>query len=242
MANSYFRFKQFTVHQAKSAMKVCTDACVFGAYVSLKEKACSNEETNILDIGTGSGLLSLMIAQRVNGNIEAVEIDDSAFEQANENFEISPWQKRLTAIHADITQLSILKKYDIIVSNPPFFQKSLKSDDLKKNLAKHTTTLPYTALASIACSHLAEKGKFYILLPFEEFIAFEKIALENKLKLFEKVNIRQHTLSNYFRTIGVFTNVATPEAVTEHSISIKDKNDAYTESFIELLKDYYLYL
>ncbi len=242
MANSYFQFKQFTVNQEKSAMKVCTDACVFGAYISAKEKDFTNDETDILDIGTGTGLLSMMIAQKVEGNIDAVEIDENAYEQARENFKNSPWEKRLTALHADIKQLEVKKTYDIIISNPPFFEASLKSTNNLKSIAKHTTTLPFTSLASIVSVNLRDKGRFYILLPFSEFKTFEKIAARNKLWLRQAMNItQQRHSSNYFRTIGVFTNTGVETENTE-SLTISDESKQYSHSFRELLKDYYLYL
>lgn len=241
MSNSYFQFKQFTVNQEKSAMKVCTDACVFGAYISLKEKDFADDKTNILDIGTGTGLLSLMIAQKVKGSIEAVEIDNTAFEQARENFIKSAWSARLTVSHADVTKFAFQKKYDIIVSNPPFFEKSLKSSDYQKNLAKHATFLSYAELASVVLGNLANKGKFYVLLPYKKFDLFQKTAIGNKLYLLQKVNIRQSEHAGYFRTAGIFSNV-TEQSAIEESITIKDQMNSYTEDFIQLLKDYYLYL
>ncbi len=222
-------------------MKVCTDACVFGAYISSKEKDISNNEINILDVGTGTGLLSLMIAQKVKGKIDAVEIDEKAFEQAKENFRNNAWQTRLSVSHADITKFEFQKKYDVIISNPPFFEDSLKSNNKQKNFAKHTASLPYAALASIVANNLINKGKLYILLPFKEFYLFEKIATKNNLSLLEKLNIRQNKDSNYLRTIGVFSNI-TNQAATEQSLTIKDETNRYTENFIDLLKDYYLYL
>lgn len=241
MGNSYFQFKQFTVNQEKSAMKVCTDACVFGAYISLKEKDLSKDDANILDIGTGTGLLSLMIAQKVKGNIEAVEIDEKAYEQAQENFTNSVWQPRLTVHYADVTQFVFRKKYNIIVSNPPFFDKSLKSSNHQKNLARHTCSLPHIELASIVSGNLIDKGKFYILLPFKELKTFEKIAAKNNLGLFEKLNIKQYKSSDYLRTIGVFSHV-TGHASTTEALTIKDDNENYSKNFIQLLKDYYMYL
>lgn len=222
-------------------MKVCTDACVFGAYVSSKEKDICNDETNLLDIGTGTGLLSLMIAQKVKGNIDAVEIEDKAYEQALENFINSPWQTRLSVFHTDITQFEFQKKYNIIISNPPFFEKSLKSSHYQKNLAKHSASLPFTVLASIVFENLIHNGRFYILLPFAEFKIFENIATKNRLFLLNKMNIRQCKSPVYFRTIGVFTNTSVQTGNTE-SLTIKDDNEKYSQSFIDLLKDYYLYL
>jgi len=241
MANSYFQFKQFIINQEKCAMKVCTDACIFGAYISIKEKDKNNDKTCILDIGTGTGLLSLMIAQKVNGSIDAVEIDKNAFEQAQENFKNSLWKSRLFEHRADITQFEFSRKYDIIVSNPPFFKDSLKSDNEQKNIAKHITSLPYSALASIVFANLTDKGRFYILLPTKEFAVFEKTATENQLALMEKTIIRPDAFSEYFRTTGVFTNAAA-DKITIESLTVKDSNNEYTPEIIELLKDYYLYL
>lgn len=241
MSNSYFRFKQFIVHQDKCAMKVSTDACVFGSYIASKEKDFGNDETNILDIGAGTGLLSLMIAQKVKGHIDAVEIDEKAYEQTKENFEMSAWTSRLADYQADTTKFEFDKKYNIIVSNPPFFKNSLKSSDHNKNLAKHTTSLPHAALAEIVANILIDKGNFYLLLPVEEFQIFEKIAAKNNLPTNEKINIRHYHHSNYFRTIGVFSNVKTTSA-TEETLTLKVDKDTYSQDFIKLLKDYYLYL
>ena len=241
MSNTYFQFKEFIVNQDKCAMKVCTDACIFGAYFSSEEKDKSNNETNILDIGTGTGLLSLMTAQKVKGNIEAVEIDKNAFEQAEQNFRNSPWKSRLSVLHADVTKLTLNKRYDIIISNPPFFEGSLKSNNQQNNLAKHNTSLTYTALASFVYSNLTDNGRFYILLPYKEFEVFKKIATEKKLTLVEKIDVRSSATSEYFRTIGVFTSRAVQQTNAE-SLIIKDNHNEYTNDFIELLKDYYLYL
>jgi len=241
MSNSYFRFKQFTVNQEKTAMKVCTDACLFGAYISSKEKLATNNQTSILDIGAGTGLLSLMIAQKLSGNIDAVEIDEDAYKQAQENFKSTAWKTRLSAFHADVTKLTFSKKYDIIISNPPFFTDSLKSNNEQKNIAKHTAFLSYTALASVAYSNLAGNGRFYILLPYKEFEVFEKIATKSQLAMIKRADIKPTPSSGYFRTIGVFTN-AREQPITAESLTIKDNNNKYTYEFIELLKDYYLYL
>jgi len=241
MSNSYFRFKQFTVLQDKCAMKVSTDACLFGAYIASKEQNCGNEKTNMLDIGAGTGLLALMIAQQVKGQIDAVEIDEKAYGQIKENFQMSQWAPRLSAYLSDVTKMDFDKKYDIIVSNPPFFKNSLKSSDLHKNLAKHSTSLPHATLAEIVSDNLANEGTFYVLLPVEEFVIFEKIAIKINLFPTEIVNIRHYPHSNNSRTIGIFSNVKTSPAA-KANITIKGDKDTYSPEFIKLLKDYYLYL
>lgn len=241
MANSYFQFKQFIVRQEKCAMKVCTDACLFGAYISSQEENRTTNETHILDIGTGTGLLSLMLAQKVKGNIDAVDIDEKAFEQANENFRNSIWISRLCSYYADITKFTPGKKYDVIISNPPFYRDSLKSTDIQKNLAKHTTSLSYAGLTATVCKNLENNGRFYILLPFSQIEIFEKIAAGNQLFLIKKINIKQSEHSKNFRTIALFSNEL-PDEVTIELLSIKNEKDEYTEPFTQLLKDYYLYL
>lgn len=241
MGNSYFQFKQFIVKQEKCAMKVCTDSCIFGAYISMKEKDKNDDKMWILDIGTGTGLLSLMIAQKVKANIDAVEIDKDAFEQAQENFKNSLWKSRLSVFHADVKQFEFSRKYNIIVSNPPFFKDSLKSNHKQKNIAKHITSLSYSELASIVYSNLADNGRFYILLPSKEFEAFEKIATQSQLTLMEKTNIRPDGLSEYFRTTGIFSHAAVHKITTE-SLTIKNSSNEYTPEIIKLLKEYYLYL
>jgi tRNA1Val (adenine37-N6)-methyltransferase len=122
MSNSYFQFKQFIIHQDRCAMKVTTDGCLFG---SLSPTLIKEERViNVLDIGTGTGLLSLMLAQaKHNAYIDAIEIDKDAFEQACQNVEVSPWGGRIKVFHADARDNEFPHKYDLIISNPPFYEK-----------------------------------------------------------------------------------------------------------------------
>jgi tRNA1Val (adenine37-N6)-methyltransferase len=240
MANNYFQFKQFIVRQDKAAMKVCTDACLFGAWAASKVENGKSKVENILDIGAGTGLLSLMLAQKTNAQIDAVEIDEDAALQAQENFSDSQWKERLALYKTPIQHFNPSCAYDVIVSNPPFFIQSLKSDLHQKNLAKHTESLSYDDLLVNALKLLKPKGKFFLLLPFEEFKRFETIAAQ-QLYLVEKTDVQQTTKHNFFRTMGVFTKQKSKEFIHK-TISIKDEHHNYTPRFIELLKDYYLYL
>lgn len=240
MANTFFRFKQFNINQGESAMKVCTDACLFGAYISEKEKELTSGDTNILDIGTGTGLLSLMLAQKVKAKFDAIEIDKKAYEQAKDNFSNSPWKIRLSIFNADILEFEFRRKYELIISNPPFFENSLQSSDKSKNTAKHTSTLPYNELLRIAFENLLAGGRFYILLPPREFEIFQRIAFNIGLFLRQKLFIRQSKTSNIFRIIGVFSTLES-KAISEEEIAIRD-DDNYSQPFIALLQDYYLYL
>ncbi len=127
MANSYFQFKQFTVHQDRCAMKVTTDSCLFGSWIADKIEKEDSAISNCLDIGTGTGLLSLMVAQKNAGiKIEAIEIDNDASSQAKENIASSPFSENINVIHADVKEYVLENKYDIIISNPPFYEKELK--------------------------------------------------------------------------------------------------------------------
>jgi tRNA1Val (adenine37-N6)-methyltransferase len=238
MPNNYFKFKQFTIQQEHCAMKVCTDACLFGAWVAdqIKTKAA----TSILDIGAGTGLLSLLLAQKVPAFIDAVEIDAAASQQAKENVEASPWKERLTIIHTDILQLKAEKKYDCIISNPPFFENDLKSSDQNKNAAKHDTTLTLEQLFNTAQAHLNNDASFAVLLPYHRTAAC--IAIAEKLHLYpvKKALVKQTAAHEPFRTMLLFSNQLSP--VAEETIIIKTAQEKYSEKFSQLLKDYYLYL
>jgi tRNA1Val (adenine37-N6)-methyltransferase len=238
MPNNYFNFKQFTVQQEHCAMKVCTDACLFGAYVAdqVKTKAAAN----ILDIGTGTGLLSLLLAQKIPGMIDAVEIDKAAYTQAKENFEQSSWKERLSVFNTDVLKFESGKKYDCIISNPPFFEKDLKSSNENKNAARHDTTLTLEQLITTVKKILNDDGSFAVLLPYHR--VEECIALAEKagLVLNKKILVRQTEKHDYFRGILFFSNQQL--LFTEEEISIKTSNEKYSVRFAELLKDYYLYL
>jgi tRNA1Val (adenine37-N6)-methyltransferase len=240
MANNYFQFKEFIVKQDKAAMKVCTDACLFGAWAASKIESEKCKVENILDIGTGTGLLSLMLAQKTNAQIDAVEIDEDAALQAQENFTNSPWEERITLHKNSVQSFNPTNAYDVIISNPPFFIDSLKSALHQKNLAKHAETLSYNDLLKNVVKLLKPQGKFFLLLPFEEFKRFETTAT-HQLHLVEKVDVKQTTKHNFFRTMGAFARQESKEFAHE-IISIKDEHNHYSSRFIELLKPYYLYL
>lgn len=238
MSNSYFQFKQFTVQQEQCAMKVCTDACLFGAWAAdlLQQKKVNT----ILDIGTGTGLLSLMVAQKISAAIDAVELDESAFLQAKENFSISHWAERLTAINSDITVFNTAKKYDCIISNPPFFADDLRSPQQNKNAAKHDTTLTLPVLLRQVKHLLNDDGYFIVLLPYNRVEYFINECAVQQLFCSEKVLVKQTTKHNYFRGMLLFS-ANKIEAVTKE-ITIKDDSGKYTPEFTMLLKDYYLNL
>jgi len=237
MANSYFKFKQFTIHQHKCAMKVCTDACLFGA-VTANDKMQSG---NCLDIGTGTGLLSLMVAQKNNSAIiDAIEIDTNAAEQALENITASPWANRIQVINKDILKLRTKKQYDFIFSNPPFFEDDLLSADKAKNNAKHNTSLTLIKLLKFVDPHLTADGLFTLLLPYQRVDYFIEEAKKTGFHLSRQILVKQTLKHKFFRGILSFKRKETKPHYSE--IFIKDINQNYTPEFSALLKDYYLFL
>ena len=221
-------------------MKVCTDACVFGASVAAYLNNHQQNGVSILDIGAGTGLLSLMLAQKTTGSINAVEIDEAAFQQANENFQASPWKNRLTIFNEDALAFNPGKKYDCIVSNPPFFKGDLKSDDDKKNAAKHDTALTLEQLLKVISKNLSPAGLFAVLMPYPRVKMFIEMATEAGYFLKEQILI-QHTQKHpFFRGILFFgSNKCTSE---NYELALKNADGNYTPKFVSLLKDYYLNL
>jgi tRNA1Val (adenine37-N6)-methyltransferase len=247
MPNNYFQFKQFTVHQEHCAMKVTTDACLFGAWAA---NAINNEQliiNNSLDIGTGTGLLSLMLAQKSTAQIHAVEIDGAAANQARGNFTESPWKERLHIHPTSIQQFSNppinqltnkpINVFDFIITNPPFFDNDLKSEDAKRNLALHSSLLSLEELLQSIKNNLSAEGSFAILLPYHRTDYFINLAKDFFLQ--QKTLVKQTEKHPYFRSMLLFSSKATE--TNESTIIIKENNQ-YTAAFISLLKDYYLHL
>lgn len=238
MRNSYFQFKQFRVEQDRCAMKVCTDSCLFGAYVEV-----SHAKT-ILDIGAGTGLLSLMVAQRSEATIDAVEINEEAAGQAAENFNLSPWAKRLhlhpVSLQAYVSQNR--RKYDVILSNPPFFLSSLKSDNEAKNAAKHTGELFFEDILAFAQLNLTAEGKLHILLPPAEASYFAELAQTHRLFLAETLEVNTYKGGKTIRCIQTYTPSPRPSPASS-LIGIREADKTtYTAAFAQLLQPYYLNL
>lgn len=224
-------------------MKVCTDACLFGAWLAEKFSNFSQSDLKILDIGTGTGLLSLMLAQKnPSAVIDAVEIEEAAAMQAGDNFQQSPWKERLNLYCSSIQQFnqSTNQLYDFVCCNPPFFENDLKSSNVQRNLALHSTTLSLEELLVAIKINLKEDGSFAVLLPFHRTNYFEELAVLNNFFLTEKVLVQQTPEHNCFRSMLYFSRKQTP--AVEKTIVIKSSNKEYTPEFIHLLKDYYLYL
>ena len=236
--NTWFQFKHFTIHQEKSAMKVCTDACLFGAWVAKKIEKNKIKAHNILDIGCGTGLLTLMIAQKSTEQIDSVEIDKNAFEQAEENIGLSTWKHRIKIHNNSITNFKSSSKYELIICNPPFYENQSKSNNDGRNKAMHTTTLSYLELADSLKKNLAENGFAAVLLPYSIVKNFQEILLLKQLFIVEKLNVAHSPLHPFFRIILIISE--RKSKLSEHSLSIKNTDMEYSTEFIEILKDYYL--
>lgn len=218
-------------------MKVCTDACILGAYSS----GITNRSTaNILDIGTGTGLLSLMLAQKTMAGIDAIEMDEAAARQANENVQSSPWAGRIKVIHTTVQQFNSSKKYDLIISNPPFFENDLKSITEEKNNAKHDTSLTLLELVNAINENLSVDGFASILLPYHRTNYFKDISEEAGLYIHEILKVQQSPKHSFFRSIIILAKQK--GNYKEDTLLIHDDQRQYSSGFTALLKDYYLKL
>jgi tRNA1Val (adenine37-N6)-methyltransferase len=236
MSNTYFQFKKFRIEQDMCAMKVCTDSCIFGASIPVDK-----ETYKILDIGTGSGLLSLMLAQRsLISDIDAVEMDPSAAVQARFNFSNSQWGNRIHIYTESIQKFASPEKYNLIISNPPFFSNNLESPDKKINMAHHTISLSTDDLLACVLRFLKPDGKFWVMLPPYEADILNKKAESLGLHLNEKLNIRDRNTSGIMRIISLLSLEKKEGPVKE--FVIKDEYGKYSDQFTDLLKDYYLNL
>jgi tRNA1Val (adenine37-N6)-methyltransferase len=165
MANPYFQFKQFTIHQDQCAMKVCTDACIFGAWFADKIP----DHSTILDVGSGTGLLMMMLAQRSRSEVHGIELDLSSFKQLKENINQNKWRERLKVFPGDARTYSFPVKYDFIIANPPFFENDLPSESGPEQVAKHSKELTLDELVKLIDNNLEPHGSFGILLPFHRW-------------------------------------------------------------------------
>jgi len=239
MPNTYFQFKQFTIHQDQCAMKVCTDACLFGAWMNEVIARCGLVFSNALDIGTGTGLLSLMLAQENDVDIDALEINENAANQAIQNVVASPWFNQIQIYNQSLQQFTPVKKYDFIFSNPPFFENDLTSSDKDKNAAKHDSALTLDVLIDFMKNTLAETGYAAVLLPYHREAYVESLLRNQSLTIVEKIQVRQSVNHGFFRTMFFFTNTKGKSSEVKE-MSIHDESRNYTTAFGKLLGRYYL--
>lgn len=234
MPNQYFRFKQFAIRQEKSAMKVGTDGVLLGAWATI------GEAKHILDVGTGTGLIALMLAQRSNAMIDAVEIDQQAATQAMENVNSSRWGNRIKVFHNSFQEYwnNTEQRYDLIVSNPPYFHKSLKSPEVARTVARHTEQLPYSDLLKGVSNLLNEHGRFAGIFPYVEGNIFVAEASTYGLYCNKRVNVLGRSNGNVKRLLLEFSKAKVP--LVEEDLTVRAGETEYTAEYINLTRDFYL--
>ncbi len=247
-----FQFKQFTIHQDQCAMKIGTDSVLLGAWATLK-----NNPFSVLDIGAGTGVLSLMLAQRSTAQlIDAIEIDDAAYEQCVDNFEQSQWGDRLFCYHASLEEFvnEIEDKYDLIVSNPPFYSEDYKTENNQRDLARFQDAMPFEYLIESASKLLSKNGVLSVIIPFKEELKF--IDLASKANLFPNsiLHVKGHPTSEIKRSLIEFSfhktyvgpfdfaqaKLCRSSAIKTEVLIIETERHQYTQDYINLTKDFYL--
>ena len=242
MSQQPFQFKKFKVHQDRCAMKIGTDGVLLGAWSSIE-----HEPKSILDIGAGTGVIALQLAQRSSANtIDAIEIDDHAHQQCTHNFEYSDWADRLFCYHGSVQEFAseMEHKYDLIVSNPPFFKAPKSIDAQTQNtsqeraVARFTDTLPFTHLVVCAAHLLSQNGVFCTILPQTEVASFIEIAAQNKLFISKICTIRGTKKSKIKRCLLAFSTRQSKPKTQELTIEISRHN--YTQEYKNLVRDFYV--
>lgn len=236
MSNKVFQFKQFNIAQDRCAMKVGTDGVLLGAWTPL-----INNPYNILDIGAGTGLIALMLAQRSNAEqIDAIEIDENAYEQCVENFENSPWNDRLYCYHAGLDEFvdEVEEEFDLIVSNPPFYTDDYKSGDEQRDNARFEDSLPFEELVEAADFFLSDHGIFSLIVPFKEEEKIIALCKERALFPLKITRVKGTPTTDIKRSLLAFTRIQQTPLIDE--LIIETARHQYTDEYIDLTKDFYL--
>lgn len=233
MPNSWFRFKQFIIHHDRCAMKVGTDGVLLGAWAN------HPNPKRILDIGAGTGLISLMAAQRFpQAQITGIEIDPEAAAQATENVSESVFAERVSIEHGSLQEFEFSDKFDLIISNPPFFKVTSRSESENRNLARQLDALEPDDIFAFAKDHLVESGKLCLIFPTEP--ALESIAEAQGLRLTERVSVKGNAGAEVKRYLYSFSFHPLP--IQESTLVIEESRAVYTPDFKALVNDFYLNL
>lgn len=232
-----FAFKQFFVAQDQCAMKIGTDSVLLGAWCPV-----SHNPKSILDIGAGTGVLSLMMAQRTNAHqIDAIEIEEQAFEQCVFNFEHSKWNDRLFCYHASLDEFveEPEDEYDLIISNPPFFSEDFKTESAARDLARFQDAMPFEDLVDAAALLLSENGVFAVVIPYKEEEFFIDLCAEVSLHPTQITRVRGINTGPIVRSLLAFKRYELA-VLTASELIIEHNRHEYTDDYINLTKDFYL--
>lgn len=235
MSESVFRFKQFTVHQDKCAMKVGTDAVLLGSWVN------TEGAKNILDIGTGTGIIAMMLAQKSKAQIDAVDICPEAFMQATENAGESLWAERIFVHHISFQEFASAtkKKYDLVVSNPPYFSDAPKPHTLGRIQSRHTDHLPFNELVEGVKKIISPEGKFCVVLPCREGVAFMDEAMKQGLFCKNILHVKTKMDKLEKRLLMEFT--LSLVSMEEKEMVIRSGENEFSREYVEMTREYYLY-
>ena len=232
-----FSFKQFSIQQDRCAMKIGTDGVLLGAWTPIE-----NNPLSILDVGTGTGVIALMLAQRSHAEqIDALEIDEEAYEQSVDNFENSPWSDRLFCFHAGLDEFveEPEDEYDLIVSNPPFYTDEYKSENEQRDLARFADAMPFEDLIEAADLLLSENGIFAVIIPFKEEETFLALAAAFELYPLKITRVKGTPTTEIKRSLLAFSRNEKIDFPIDELI-IETSRHIYTSEYIELTKCFYL--
>jgi tRNA1Val (adenine37-N6)-methyltransferase len=235
--NNYFQFKQFTINQEHAAMKVGTDGVLLGAWTD------TENVNSVLDIGTGTGLIALMMSQRSTANITAIEIEENAFKDATLNIQNSPWPNRINIVHSSLHDYLKYNIYlfDCVVCNPPYFTNSIKSGTENRTIARHNDQLPFEVLIEGVSHILGKEGHFSVVLPVGAENDFRFLAANYRLFPLRITRVKPKPSKPASRVLMEFRFEATLKTEEELTIETETHHD-YLPEFIELVKDFYLKL
>ena len=232
-----FKFKQFAVNQDRCAMKIGTDAVLLGAWCPI-----DNNPKSILDVGAGTGILALMLAQRTNADqIDALEIDEDAYEQCVENFENSPWADKLFCYHAALDEFvdDPEDEYDLIISNPPFYSEDFKTTDEQRDLARFQDAMPFEDLIEAADLLLSENGTFAVVIPYKEEERFIDLCAEYELYAVKATRVKGSHKTPIVRSLLAFKRFEL-SVLTADELVVEINRHEYTDDYINLTQDFYL--